>query len=130
MLAYAQIHRDHTVFHVTLRLRDEEYLPQYQDLTDATSLDLIDRIIILTREMHRQKFGEYFFRTVVFMLAKGLRKATLVSLAILLEPNPSNLMDIHTVWRAKASTGLMGEWKFSSDDYLIKGIYLRHYNAN
>ena len=37
--------------------------------------------------MHQMKFGEYYFRTVVLDLVEAPKKTTVVSLAVLLEPN-------------------------------------------
>ena len=71
--------------------------------------------------MHRNKFGEYFFRTVPLDIIEGPHKVTFVSLAILLEPNEYNMVDIDIVWKIKATEGYLGEWEFNNYDYLIRG---------
>ena len=80
--------------------------------------------------MHRQKFGESFVRSVVLELVEGdsSKKETLVSLALLLEPNVYNMVDIDVVWKLKALSGYLGEWKFSNYDYIIKGEYFEFKN--
>ena len=78
--------------------------------------------------MHRKKFGEFFVRSVVLDLVKGdsSKKETLVSLALLFEPNVYNMVDVDIVWKVKAISGYLGEWKFSNYDYIIKGLFLRY----
>ena len=73
--------------------------------------------------MHRNKFGEYFFRTVPLDIIEGPHKVTFVSLAILLEPNEYNMVDIDIVWKIKATEGYLGEWEFNNYDYLIRGDF-------
>ena len=73
--------------------------------------------------MHRGKFGEFFFRSITLELIEGPQKTTLVSLAILLEPNTYNMMDIDVVWKRKAIAGYLGEWEFHHYDYMIKGTW-------
>jgi hypothetical protein len=70
--------------------------------------------------MHRQKFGEFFFQTVILEMIQGPRDITFVSLAILLEPNDYNMVDIDSVWKRKANAGFLGAWTFSNYDYVIK----------
>ena len=72
--------------------------------------------------MHRQKFGEFFFRSVALDIVEGPKLATMVSMAVLLEPNLYNLVDIDATWRVKAMEGYLGEWTFEEYDYMIKGI--------
>ena len=71
--------------------------------------------------MHRQKFGEFFIRTIPLELIEGPQKTTFFSLAVLLEPNAYNMMDIDVVWKRKANTGYLADWKFDHQDYMIKG---------
>ncbi len=71
--------------------------------------------------MHRLKFGEFFFRTVVLELIEGPRKITFVSLAILLEPNEYNMVDIDSVWMQSATSGFLGSWPFGVFDFKITG---------
>ena len=75
--------------------------------------------------MHRQKFGEFFVRSLVLELVEGdsSKKETLVSLALLFEPNVYNMVDVDVVWKRKAIGGYLGEWKFSNYDYIIKGKF-------
>ena len=82
--------------------------------------------------MHRNKFGEYFFRTVPLDIIEGPHKVTFVSLAILLEPNEYNMVDIDIVWKIKATEGYLGEWEFNNYDYLIRGVffYFNFYEFN
>ena len=52
-----------------------------------------------TRIMHRQKFGEFYFRTVVMeYFPAEQRKKTIASLAVLLEPSHYNFIDIDSTW--------------------------------
>ena len=82
--------------------------------------------------MHRKKFGEFFVRSVVLDLMKGdsSKKETLVSLAFLFEPNVYNMVDVDMVWKVKAISGYLGEWKFSHYDYIIKGMFLKYSKYN
>lgn len=111
--------RKQTVYHVYIRLSTHDFLPQYTDISNGVSLLLTDKLMTLVRTMHRQKFGEYFFRAVVMEYIKGPRAITFVSLAILLEPNEYNMVDIDAVWKTMANTGFFGEWEFTPFDYLI-----------
>ena len=75
--------------------------------------------------MHQMKFGEYYFRTVVLDLVEAPKKTTVVSLAVLLEPNEYNMVEIDVFGKRKALQGYLGEWKFSNYDYIIKGKFLK-----
>ena len=65
---------------------------------------------------------------MVLDLVKGdsSKKETLVSLALLCEPNVYNMVDVDIVWKVKAISGYLGEWKFSNYDYIIKGLFFRY----
>jgi hypothetical protein len=80
--------------------------------------------------MHRQKFGEYYFRTVVmeYLSAQQSRK-TIVSLAVLLEPSHYNFIDIDTAWGELAlNVNKFGVFEaFTQNDFVTSGtvyIYL------
>ena len=52
-----------------------------------------------TRAIHRQKFGEFYFRTVVMeYFPTEQRTKTIASMAILLEPSHYNFIDIDSTW--------------------------------
>ena len=83
--------------------------------------------------MHRQKFGEYYFRTVVMeYLREEPSKKTIASLAVLLEPSHYNFIDIDTTWgemaRAQIKGGLFKD--FTNNDFVTSGtvhiLYLKN----
>ena len=75
--------------------------------------------------MHRQKFGEFYFRTVALeYFPAEQRKKTIASLAVLLEPSHYNLVDVDSVWGGLAVNvkefGTFGH--FSPEDFITSGI--------
>ena len=76
--------------------------------------------------MHRQKFGEYYFRTVVMeYFPAEKQKKTIASLAVLLEPSHYNLVDIDSIWGGLAvdvkKFGTFGH--FVQEDYVTSGMF-------
>ena len=58
---------------------------------------------------------------VPFEIIEGPYKMTFLSFAILLEPNEYNMVDLDRVWKSKATSGYLANWKFTNFDYLISG---------
>ena len=80
-----------------------------------------------TRILHRQKFGEFYFRTAVMEYlpaADSQRSKTVASLAVLLEPSNYNLVDLDSVWGGLAvDAGAFANWKpFGPDDFITSGM--------
>ena len=103
------------------------YLMQYEDMTHASTLKLTDRLMRLVRQLMRHKFGEFFFRVVVFEYLEdsGEESTTVASLAVLLDKNPYNLLDVDSVFSGCADRGSLGvSWTrpFTSNDFVINGI--------
>ena len=78
--------------------------------------------------MHRQKFGEYYFRTVVMeYLSAQQKRKTIASLAVLLEPSQYNFIDIDTTWGELAlDDNKYGVFEaFTQNDFITSGtVYM------
>ena len=95
---------------------------QYEDMSHASTLELTDRLMRLVRQLMRHKFGEFFFRVVVFEYLEDSGESTVASLAVLLDKNPYNLLDVDEVFSGWADRGSLGTRPFTSNDFVINGI--------
>ncbi len=114
-----------TEYRVALRQTNLHFIPQYEDADNAVTLDVTNDLLPTVmqctvgsgrRDVHscqhptdpaldaRNCFAEFFFRSVVLEYLQGdVLKDTIAVVAILLEPNEYNLVDMDTVWRRQAS---------------------------
>ena len=56
-------------------------------------------------------------------IIEGPYKVTFLSFVILLEPNEYNMVDLDRVWKSKANSGFLANWKFTNFDYLVSGTF-------
>ena len=72
----------------------------------------------------RRRFGDFFFRVVVMeYLEDQQEKSTLVSLSVLLDRNPYNLIDVDNVFKECADRGFFLRWPFSDSDFIVAGRF-------
>ena len=69
----------------------------------------------------RQRFGEFFFRVVVLDYFKNAEHTILVSLAVLLNKNQYNMVDVDAVFKGCADQNRFADWVFTQDDYVVTG---------
>ena len=86
---------------------------------------------VQTREIHRQKFGEFYFRKVVMeYFPTEQRKKTIASIAVLLSPSHYNFIDIDSTWGSIAVDNKnFGRYNwiqkfgtFGQNDFVTNGI--------
>ncbi len=75
------------------------------------------------RPLFRNRFGEYFFRSVVMEYFEGpVLGDTIVSMAFLLEENEDNLIDVDSIWLVQIREhGQLGNHPIRTDGYIVSG---------
>ena len=96
-------------------------MPMYESMNNTATLKVTNELLLTTRPLMRNCFGEYFFRSVVLQYFQGpVLEDVIVSLAVQLEASEFNHVDVDTVFHAQAvGVGIIGNYQLSEDSYYV-----------
>ncbi|XP_059078723.1 uncharacterized protein LOC131877143 [Tigriopus californicus] len=111
--------KKNTVFQTYMVLYDTKYMPQFSDLNNSATLKISNDLMLLSRPMMKNRFGEFFFRTVVLGYYEDpLTTFAVANMAFLVEPGERNFMDFYGAWiNQRDQYQSLGSYRLESGDF-------------
>lgn len=118
METYVKVKKN-TVFQTYMVLYDTKYMPQFNDLNNSATLKISNDLMLLTRPMLKNRFGEFFFRTVVLGYYEDpLTSFVIANMAFLVEPGERNFMDFYGAWiNQRDNSQSLGSYRLENGDF-------------
>ncbi len=117
-----------TVYGVYIRLTELAFMPMFYNLNNTATLQVTNDLLLTSRPLFRNRFGEYFVRAVVLEYLEGrVLTDTVVSMAFLLEADQDNLIIVDSIWRTHiGDNGALGNHVIREDGFLVHGERISH----